>query len=748
MAVNITFTGDIYNTAGIKFSGSEVSYQAYFKQENISSSSSTWSNYRTSILGQYNFNLADGDLLGTEGNAGSGDKVVIVFWKTGSDRNADCLTLTEWSAFEVILGTGPGMSSSALYVNDVQIKTNIAPDLHWTFPVQGAPHYVNTSYNATNSSEDEHSWSWSGITMYHWYSRYSQTINYVNRINNSVYNWDDTTTTTGIGAADESHQWTSPGIYDVELVIEDECGLTATGTEQIQIYWHPPTCGITMYPSDPDPNDVIYFKYTGTDTDNTIDYIKWTINDGATTTTITSGTKNADIYHTEGLGTDWCGTTASGGAFTNPGDHVVGIIIYWNDGFDDKELSCSGTFTQGLFTGPTVSFSQDPFPAPVGSGIKFTNTSTNTDRVGLGLPDCTEYIWTFTDNGVETVYSGVPYSYELEITPTSTDCQVELCAQWSDGFETQETCDSSGVPFLPYVTITEVECYYNLNVVGTSNDGTVIGYSWTIASGTSETGPWTDIWTTPTGIEQNDKKVCFTSTGWYKATGYVYGGGTLSDDEVVYITEVCPATVSGAVDIIWNGTGALDTGGDWTHSGYGTETAGSMHTGTNGLDATNMSKNDKIYFNAAGWTDISSYDMLTFWINIREWQSNKDIKISLHSHGRGNWHTVNLSDYTDCYGGYETWRKVFIQLNDFNITSSIVNRLRLTSTGNIGMWLDDIEFSMGTVVGVSICEPNMYGSEWGRLDRSGKEIRPSMKAEVDIIPSARVINTYPLPRNL
>ncbi len=48
---------------------------------------------------------------------------------------------------------------------------------------------------------------------------------------------------------------------------------------------------------------------------------------------------------------------------------------------------------------------------------------------------------------------------------------------------------------------------------------------------------------------------------------------------------------------------------------------------------------------------------------------------------------------------------------------------------------------------VSICPPEVYGSEWGKLGRTGKEIKPSMKAQVDIIPSGRVINTYPLPRN-
>jgi len=30
----------------------------------------------------------------------------------------------------------------------------------------------------------------------------------------------------------------------------------------------------------------------------------------------------------------------------------------------------------------------------------------------------------------------------------------------------------------------------------------------------------------------------------------------------------------------------------------------------------------------------------------------------------------------------------------------------------------------------------------------GEEIRIDMKAQVDIIPSARIVNTYPVPRNL
>ena len=70
--------------------------------------------------------------------------------------------------------------------------------------------------------------------------------------------------------------------------------------------------------------------------------------------------------------------------------------------------------------------------------------------------------------------------------------------------------------------------------------------------------------------------------------------------------------------------------------------------------------------------------------------------------------------------------------------------MQIKTIGSAGynLWAEE------TRVPIAICEPVVYGSEWGKLDRTGEEIKPSMKAQVDIIPSARVINTFPLPRNL
>lgn len=664
MALNVTFAGFASRNSGSLGNG-DIQYQAYFYKVNAGSSSSKWNNVRTiesgASKGYWSCNLGDGDWLTQSGNIAAGDKVIIVFWRTGNDRNANCLILDEWGAFEITL------TSATVYIDNTQVKTNIAPNLNWSLQATG---YVDTNYTAINNSDDIHSWVWSGTIMYHWYTRYGQTINTVNVVDNTDYDWDDGNQDNNLmGASNGTHQWDDPGYYDVQIVIEDECVATVTGTDQIQIFNHAPTADITMTPGSPDPNTPVSFQWTGTDVDSTISGIDWVIGDsgiyGNTNTTTIYQSRDDTIPHSNGLGTDWCGQGSTSGAFTNPGTHNVAIVMHWWDGFTMQTLNYNENFDQSRFGGPTVDFTQLPAQAIMASGVKFTNTSSNTSRVGLGLPDCDEYDWTWTDDGVSNVELDKPYSFELERTPDSVNCQVQLCADWSDGWDTNQVCVDKDVVFATTVTVTEENCYYNLNVVGTSDDGSVTDYSWTIASGISNTGPWIDTWSSPINIDQNDKKICFTSQGWYRITGYVYGtGATTSDDEIMYITEVCPSV---SVFTLWNGTGVLDHGGDWNHSGYGSEEAYAMYAGTNGLDTGNLNKNHRFKFiNPDGYVDINEYNMLSMWVDVKSWQSGKNMQVQFQ--GPGGWlgDLVNLNAYIDIHT-INSWQHALIPLGDFNL---------------------------------------------------------------------------------
>jgi len=749
VALNLTCDGFTKLDDGVTLADANVKYQAYFYKVNSGSSSSTWNDVRTveggASKGYYSFNLGDGDFLTQTGSASTGDVIIVVFWKpTTADRLDSCGPLTEWGSFRIVLGTGPGMVSSDVYTNQVQIKYNICPNLSWDLPLTAN---VGQNVTATNSSTDTHQWSFGSVTMWQRNSYYT-TLQTVNAVDNTDYDWGDLTQDLDLsGAANGTHSWSASGDYTVEIVIEDECGCTVTGTKPIRILNNAPTCGITCHQATGQnittPDTVVTFAFDGTDTDNKITSIDWKINDsgsyGNTDTSITGVPKGNTVSHSNGLGTDWYGHAATAGAFTNPGAHLIELWAHWNDGFSNHTLYCSETFTQQRFTGPTVSFTQDPAQATVGSGIEFENTSTSTSRVGTGLPSGDEYDWTWKDGPLVETELDKPYSYKLQKTPTTASGNVELCANWQDGWDNKVTCTDEDVVFATTVTITEVECYYNLNIVGTSSDGSVSGYSWDVYKYTTysgvgpPSGPTELLWESPAGIEQQDKKVCFTSAGWYVIEGFVHGtGADTSDTADLYVTEVCAETVvSGVAEctlVIWNGTGPDDLGGDWNHGGKGVEADYAKHTGTNGLDVTGLKKNQHVQFTSGTDVDIGQYDLLSVWVNVQSWNADSHLEVGFDEGG-----TVNLNAYID-RTITNVWQRALIPYEDLGLTTQTVinvHQLDFTATGDMSFYLDDVEVAVGTVsyLAIPICDPDLDADEFGVKATRGKEIRPGIKAE-------------------
>jgi len=703
MALNVTIDGFCALSDGSP-SNANVRYQCFFYENGTGSSPSTWNDVRVVENSSYfNCNLGDLDFLGQTGLVMNDSRIIVVFWRGPTiDRNSLCTLMEEWGAFEIVV------DGSDTYTNPAQVKVNIAPNLSWTLQASG---YVGVSYNTTNSSNDVHTWNFSGTDMYHWRSRYGEDIQLINTINNTDYDWDDGNQDIGLpGAAVGSHDWSASGAYTVEIVIEDECQTTVTGTDIINIYNNAPVPDITCLQAVGNdvitPDTVVTFQYSGTDPDSKITSIDWIINDATDTTN--NGADVSDIIpHSNGTGTAWCGHTASAGAFINSGGHVVEIVVHWYDGFSSQTINYDETFTQLLFSGPSVDFDQDPAQTDLGVVVSFNNVSTNIDRVGTGLPGCENYDWYYYENNVLTDSQlDTSYGYIYSVTPTSIDAKVKLCANWNDGFDNHETCTEKDIVFDTTITITEVACYYNLNIIGTSDNGSLSGYSWEVYSDTvsgTGVGPWTLIWESPTGLEQEDKTISFASDGYYKVIGYAHGTGTTtSDDEIIYVSEVCADECE---LILWNGTGVDDIGGDWQHSDYGFEASYAKHSGTNGLDATKLKKNNKIRFTSAERVNIEDYDLLTFMLNIRDWpDASKGVTVDLHRIGGPQSNILDLKDYADL-SLINTWQKIYIPLEDFEFPSwgspgvgILVDRLDFVSKGYIDLYVDDIQFGVGQVI--------------------------------------------------
>ncbi len=729
MSLNVTITGDIYNTLGNLYTSTEIYYQVYFHKINSTSSFSVWGNVHNSIAGQYNFNLADSDLLTTEGSVGIGDKVIVVFWRgSSSDRDSSCTKLIEWVAIEVVL------TSATLYVIDAQTKPNIPPDLIWGIDTVG---YVNTDYVAFNNSDDEHTWYFNNTAMNHWSSRYGQDIQLVNNVLSTSYFWGDGYTTLNLsGAEQSSHSWGAAGVYTVNINIEDRCQTMVSGTELITIKNHAPDPDIVCHQSIDtniiNPNTPITFEYSGTDVDNTIISIDWHISDsgiyGNTDTNIDGVSRDELVPHMSGLGTHWYGTIPAAWAFTNPGSHEVAIVVVWDDGFVHNIVTYSKVFIQDLFSEPSVDFTQVPSKATVSWLVAFDNTSSNRSRVGTSTPDGHKYDWEYNDCGNVYSVDNLSYIDSFSYTPVTSSGIVTLTASWNDGWKNYTSNKAKNITFVTAVAIVDEECYYSLHITGTSDDGTVTGYNWEVYKDID--GEWVLTWKSPIGIEQNDKKVCFTSIGLYRIKGFIYGSGTTTEAYIdKEIDLVCPTE---AYVYIWNGTGIEDVGGDWTHGGAGYETPQSKRSGTNGLDLSQLEHNSKFSFSRIGPPiSTSDYDFISLYVKVLNWDACSDIYIRLHNIGQSNGISISLKEYLHIYSINE-WQHAFIPLSAFEMyphMAGFIDALSFKSSGNIGIYIDDIMLGVGSIITrfMNVCSPDMHSYEVGEKSMQAHEIKPSMK---------------------
>jgi hypothetical protein len=155
---------------------------------------------------------------------------------------------------------------------------------------------------------------------------------------------------------------------------------------------------------------------------------------------------------------------------------------------------------------------------------------------------------------------------------------------------------------------------------------------------------------------------------------------------------------AGTPTIVWNGTGVSDTGGDWTASGDGSETAGSMHSGTNGWDSGVRGNNDYTSFITGTAIDIqATSDSLSFWLNPQLKESNTSLRVRLHESGGAKGVVVIVDDYVANFD-IGVWQKVTIPISDFGLSASqMIDEVRFQYQAqgpkNQQHYLDDIELN-------------------------------------------------------
>lgn len=151
--------------------------------------------------------------------------------------------------------------------------------------------------------------------------------------------------------------------------------------------------------------------------------------------------------------------------------------------------------------------------------------------------------------------------------------------------------------------------------------------------------------------------------------------------------------LSGTAVIVWNGTGAGDTGGDWTRTGKGAENAAAAKSGTNGLNTQTTSVGDVSRFDNGSMVDIDgTYNSLSFWMNPKAVPEGAEVRVFWDDSSNDQvGDAVKLSSYVDNFD-IDVWQHVVIPIADFNLTGNAQKLLfRYTLVANQQWHFDDIE---------------------------------------------------------
>jgi hypothetical protein len=144
---------------------------------------------------------------------------------------------------------------------------------------------------------------------------------------------------------------------------------------------------------------------------------------------------------------------------------------------------------------------------------------------------------------------------------------------------------------------------------------------------------------------------------------------------------------------VWNGTGAGDTGADWSTSGEGSETAESKHDGTYGWDTGVTTDGTATFFDYGSEQDIAgTYDEVDLWVQPKAFPTSSRLQIRwLDSTDSPVSDQLRVDQYA-ANMDLDVWQKVSIPVADFNLTGAAQKlRLRYGNTAGQRYWFDDIE---------------------------------------------------------
>ncbi len=310
MALNISFTcNEIVDENG---NAIDCSYQAFHTR------TSTWNNIRESEYNQYSFNAGDGDFLTQTGELKQGDIVIINFWQSGNDRTG---LKDRFSSF-VLVHDG----STSTYVIDVQLKPKTTPNCGFSLTTYDGR--INSEVHTINTANDEHQWTYNGLTHYHNRIIYNELIFDSVGIKTTRFDYDE-----GQGLVDNtSNIYENIGDYTVQQKVTNYYGTSKICQRNLRIRYNIPAGGIVLtYISPIHTTEDATVTATITDTDSRITNVahKLVLRNRDTNSLLSTTIKDENTI----LDYEYQHTVAL------LQKHFFTQEISWNDGFENQTLN-------------------------------------------------------------------------------------------------------------------------------------------------------------------------------------------------------------------------------------------------------------------------------------------------------------------------------------------------------------------------------------------------------------------------
>lgn len=280
-----------------------------------------------------------------------------------------------------------------------------------------------------------------------------------------TYAWDFGDGSTGSGVQ-ATHQYRTSESFNVKLTVTDAIGQTRSVTQGVFVSSFPrPTANFTFSPSNPNPNQDIFFNAS----------------------TSTAATGRAIVKYAWDFGT---GSTASGvtvaKSYDTPGTYTVTLIVTDDIGQTDTS-SRSVTVATGNPGGLVADFAFSP-TAPTAGQAVFFDASATTSSSGI-----TSYQWNFGD-GTSGTGLRTSHTYRTPSTYAVTLNVTDASGQKATVTKTVTVSTASGVTaeftFSPTAPTIGQQVFFN--GLSSSSPAGIVSYQWDFGDGSTGTGGQTN----------------------------------------------------------------------------------------------------------------------------------------------------------------------------------------------------------------------------------------------------------------